>query len=133
MRTPIVPDTAIDPTDDPTAEMPEGDDINDHLEAEQDVSDGIEDISVQAFDDPRSGGPLNFDDGTDMAHPEARPAAMAAPGQPRAATAANWSRQPRCFPTATARATRTPNATVEPARHACQEKRGAHAPLFLCY
>ncbi|MDA8445042.1 serine/threonine protein kinase [Paracidovorax valerianellae] len=72
MRTPTLPDTAIDPTDDPTAEMPEGDDINDHLEAEQDVSDGMADISVQPFDDPRSGGPLNFDDGTDMAHPRGK-------------------------------------------------------------
>jgi hypothetical protein len=72
MRTPVLPDTAIDPTDDSLADMPAGDDLNDHLEAERDVSDGMEDISVQPFDDPRSGGPLNFDDGTDMGYPRGK-------------------------------------------------------------
>lgn len=72
VRTPVLPDTAIDPADDPLSNMPTGDDLNDHLEAERDISDGMEDISVQPFDDPCSGCPLNFDDGTDMGSPVAR-------------------------------------------------------------
>ncbi len=74
MRTPpsLDDEPGIDPTDDPTAELPEGDDINDHLNAERDVSDGINDISAVPFDDPREGGPLNFEDGTTMGYPRGK-------------------------------------------------------------
>lgn len=33
------------------------------------MSDGLADIAAQPFDDPRDGGPLNFDDGTSMERP----------------------------------------------------------------
>jgi len=59
----------IDRSEDPNAELPEGDDINDRLSAEDDVSDSLNDVSAHAFDDMPQDGPLNFDDGTDMGHP----------------------------------------------------------------
>lgn len=71
MRTPPedVTDPVIDPSDDPNAELPEGEDINDRLSAEEDVADSLNDVSAHAFDDMPQDGPLNFDDGTDMGHP----------------------------------------------------------------
>ncbi|WCM93079.1 serine/threonine protein kinase [Acidovorax sp. NCPPB 2350] len=76
MRTPHAtdPDTdpGIDPSEDPLAGLTRGDDINDRLNAEHDVSDGLDEISARPFDDPREGGPLNFDDGTDMGHPRGK-------------------------------------------------------------
>ncbi|WP_429951598.1 serine/threonine protein kinase [Comamonas sediminis] len=59
----------IDRSEDAAADLPEGDDINDHLSAEDDVADSIEDVSAHRFDDMPQDGPLNFDDGTDMGHP----------------------------------------------------------------
>lgn len=59
----------IDRSDDPTADLPEGDDINGHLSAEEDVSDSIEDMTAHRFDALPQDGPLDFDDGTDMGHP----------------------------------------------------------------
>lgn len=72
MRTPPIPNAdrpTIDPSEDPAAELPEGDDLNDHLSAENDVSDSLEDVSAHRFDAMPQDGPLNFDDGTDMGHP----------------------------------------------------------------
>lgn len=69
-RTPKGPaEPVIDRSEDPNAALPEGDDINKHLSAEDDVSDSLDDLSVHRFDDLPQDGPLNFDDGTDMGHP----------------------------------------------------------------
>lgn len=59
----------IDRSEDANAQLPEGDDINQHLSAEEDVADSLEDMSAHPFDDIPQDGPLNFDDGTDMGHP----------------------------------------------------------------
>jgi len=72
MRTPDTTprdEPLVDRSYDPNAELPEGDDINDHLNAETEVADSIEEVSVHRFDDLPQDGPLNFDDGTDMGHP----------------------------------------------------------------
>lgn len=71
MRTPPddVTEPVIDPSDDPNAELPEGQDINERLSAEDDVADSLKDVSAHAFDDMPQDGPLNFNDGTDMGHP----------------------------------------------------------------
>lgn len=49
--------------------LPEGEDLNDHLSAEQDVADSLDAASAHRFDNLPQDGPLNFDDGTDMGHP----------------------------------------------------------------
>ncbi len=59
----------IDRSEDANAELPEGEDINDRLSAETDVTDSLDDASLHRFDDMPQDGPLNFDDGTDMGHP----------------------------------------------------------------
>lgn len=59
----------IDRSEDANAELPEGEDINDRLSAENDVADSLDDASLHRFDDMPQDGPLNFDDGTDMGHP----------------------------------------------------------------
>lgn len=59
----------IDRSEDANAELPEGEDINDRLSAENDVTDSLDDASLHRFDDMPQDGPLNFDDGTDMGHP----------------------------------------------------------------
>lgn len=73
MRTPITPEEAgrphLDRSEDANADLPEGKDINDHLSAEIDVADTLDEVSAHSFDDLPQDGPLNFDDGTDMAHP----------------------------------------------------------------
>lgn len=72
MRTPNTTprqEPRLDRSDDPNAELPEGDDINDHLSVETDVADSLEEASAHRFDDLPQDGPLNFDDGTDMGHP----------------------------------------------------------------
>ena len=68
--TPQDPDLpAIDRSADTNADLPEGEDINERLSAEDDVSDSLDDVSLHRFDDMPQDGPLNFDDGTDMGHP----------------------------------------------------------------
>ncbi|WP_159910947.1 serine/threonine protein kinase [Pantoea sp. 18069] len=68
--TPQDPDQpGIDRSEDANAELPEGEDINDHLSAEVDVADSLDDASAHRFDDMPQDGPLNFEDGTDMGHP----------------------------------------------------------------
>lgn len=74
MRTPNTPGKEMDPvevdrSEDASAALPEGDDINKHLSAEKDVADSLDDASAHRFDDMPQDGPLNFDDGTDMGHP----------------------------------------------------------------
>lgn len=59
----------LDRSEDANAELPEGEDINDRLSAENDVTDSLDDASLHRFDDLPQDGPLNFDDGTDMGHP----------------------------------------------------------------
>ena len=59
----------MDRSEDANAGLPEGEDINDHLSAENDVTDSLDDASLHRFDDMPQDGPLNFDDGTDMGHP----------------------------------------------------------------
>ena len=59
----------IDRSEDANAGLPEGQDINDNLSAENDVTDSLDDASLHRFDDMPQDGPLNFDDGTDMGHP----------------------------------------------------------------
>lgn len=59
----------VDHSEDANAELPEGEDINDHLSAENDVADSLDDASLHRFDDMPQDGPLNFEDGTDMGHP----------------------------------------------------------------
>lgn len=63
------PPAHVDPSQNDGVELPEGEDINQYLSAEEDVADSLEDISAHAFDDMPQDGPLNFDDGTDMGHP----------------------------------------------------------------
>jgi hypothetical protein len=60
---------AVDPSDRTAADLPSGEDLNDHQSAETDVADGVNDLSAHALDDLPNDGPLNFDDGTDMGHP----------------------------------------------------------------
>ena len=68
--TPQDPDQpGVDRSEDANAELPQGEDINDRLSAENDVSDSLDDASLHRFDDMPQDGPLNFDDGTDMGHP----------------------------------------------------------------
>jgi len=78
MRTPNLNPTndpdqpGIDRSEDANADLPEGDDINDRLSAEDDVADSLEDVSARPFDAMPQDGPLNFDDGTDMGHPRGK-------------------------------------------------------------
>ena len=75
MRTPhhATPDDSppahVDPSQNDSAELPEGEDLTQHLSAEDDVADSLEGLSAHSFDDMPQDGPLNFDDGTDMGHP----------------------------------------------------------------
>lgn len=64
-----IPPPEIDRSEAASADLPEGEDINEHLSAEKDVVDSLEDVSAHRFDDLPQDGPLNFDDSTDMGHP----------------------------------------------------------------
>lgn len=67
-----IPSTHHQPTINPgggsASELPAGEDLNQHLSAETDVSDGLADVSAHALDDLPQDGPLNFNDG-DISHP----------------------------------------------------------------
>lgn len=76
MRIPNTPEEAgkphLDRSEDANADLPEGRDINEHLSAEKDVADTLDEASAHRFDDLPQDGPLNFDDGTDMGHPRGK-------------------------------------------------------------
>lgn len=60
---------SADTPEEATAQADTAAQANEVLSAEQDVADGVDDITAHPFDDIPNDGPLNFDDGTDMARP----------------------------------------------------------------
>lgn len=66
---PVPPVEEAEVADDMDAELPATEDISDLLNAEDEVADTLDDISLTDFDDAPIDRPLDFDDGTDMGHP----------------------------------------------------------------